>query len=69
MLRGLGEREAMSSGTQRPAILGNELYTSPASSPATNAPAERERKRDSFLVITAIVFLVYFSICESELFS
>ena len=40
MLMAFGVMVVRSSGTHCPAILGNELYTRPASSPATNAPDE-----------------------------
>uniref|UniRef100_A0A182KHZ5 Uncharacterized protein n=1 Tax=Anopheles christyi TaxID=43041 RepID=A0A182KHZ5_9DIPT len=51
-LRNVGDRASMSLGIHRSAIFGNELYISPASSPATNAP-ERAVKKTAALVACA----------------
>lgn len=44
MFFNFGEKARRSSGIQRSPILGNELYTRPASSPATNAPRVPEKR-------------------------
>lgn len=44
---GLGLIANRSSGIHCPPILGKELYTSPASSPATNAPEAAQRRENN----------------------
>ena len=43
-----GDMARMSSGIHLPAILGNELYTRPASRPATNAPKNGEQVQNKY---------------------
>ena len=51
----VGEKARRSLGIQRSANLGKELYTSPASKPATNAPGEDKNK----LGLISLVYILY----------